>query len=339
MLVSLALGFWLAGLMVCFNALAAEHVVLISVDGLRADAITALGKEGAPNFYFLMQNGATTLNARTDADFAVTLPNHTCMLTGLGVNGENGHNYHFNGEEAGTLHEVKGRYVSSIFDVVHSHGLRTAFFATKAKFDLYLKSYGAKGRGPARGYVYNDQQLIDVYQIRVYDDVQIVQETIQELTTNSPKFIFLHITEPDYTGHKLGWDLAPDSQYLKAVQEDDRLIGRILEAIKQDEDLKGTTAIIVTADHGGHDKTHGDMKDSRDITIPFLVWGAGVAKGTDLYALNPEARKDPGTVQVPYSAEGQPIRNGDAGNLALSLLGLPAIEHSTINARQDLAVK
>ena len=314
---------WLAGFAICAEA-QTKHVILISVDGLRADAISALGKE-APDFSFIIQNGATTLNARTDADYAITLPDHTCMLTGLGVKGEKGHNYRFNGEmDAGTIHDVKGRYVPSVFDVVHSHNLRSAFFATKSKFDLYLKSYGA---------------LIDVSEIRPYDDAAIVAKTIQELTTNHPNFIFLHLAEPDHTGHAKGWDLTAGSSYLKAVQRDDELIARILQAINQDEQLKNTTVVIITADHGGHGKTHGDMKDVRDITIPFLVWGAGVASGTDLYTLNSKSRKDPGTIQIPYAADGQPIRNGDAANLALFLLGLPAVPQSTINADQDLNVR
>ncbi|HEY5784047.1 MAG TPA: hypothetical protein VIT65_04660 [Microlunatus sp.] len=43
----------------------ANRVVAISVDGLNPKAITELGRSGAPNFYRLMREGASTLNART----------------------------------------------------------------------------------------------------------------------------------------------------------------------------------------------------------------------------------------------------------------------------------
>ena len=59
-----------------------------------------------------------------------------------------------------------------------------------------------------------------------------------------------------------------------------------------------------------------------------------------MYKINLSSRKDPGDKNLKYESEElQPIRNGDAGNLAMSLLGLPAIEGSTINSKQDLNVK
>ena len=34
----------------------------------------------------------------------------------------------------------------------------------------------------------------------------------------------------------------------------------------------------MTADHGGHDRDHGS-DDPRDVTIPWIAWGRGVAPG------------------------------------------------------------
>ena len=43
-----------------------EHVIVISCDGMRPDAIAQLGEKGLPNLHRLIKEGAYTGNARTD---------------------------------------------------------------------------------------------------------------------------------------------------------------------------------------------------------------------------------------------------------------------------------
>jgi hypothetical protein len=63
-----------------------------------------------------------------------------------------------------------------------------------------------------------------------------------------------------------------------------------------------------------------------------------VAAGADLYDLNPASRLDPATGRPSYTPAIQPIRNGDAANLALDMLALGPVPGSTINNAQNLAV-
>ena len=102
-----------------------RHAVIISFDGFKPDAITQLGEKLMPNFHKIIKEGASTLNARTDPDRTVTMPNHTCMLTGRGVLGKAGHAYIDNKSADRSIHENKGSYVASVFDVAKEHGLTT----------------------------------------------------------------------------------------------------------------------------------------------------------------------------------------------------------------------
>lgn len=317
---------------------AAQHVVLVSVDGLRPDAITTLGEAGAPAFHRLMKEGAFTLNARTDYDFTVTLPNHACMVTGRPVEGEAGHKYSENSAPTQSLHDLKGSYVASAFDVAHDHGLRTAIFASKPKFVVYTMSYdAARGAADATG-PDNGKAKIDAEEVSNYNDPATLSATLRELADGRANFVFVHFADTDKTGHTDTWDLAKDSPYMKAVAKADAAVGKIMEAIAADKALADSTVLLVTTDHGGTGNNHKDAKDPLNYTIPFFAWGTGVAKGANLYELNAASRKDPGEERVAYDAAAQPIRNGDAANLALKLLGLPAVPGSTIGAKQDLVL-
>ncbi len=104
--------------------------------------------------------------------------------------------------------------------------------------------------------------------------------------------------------------------------------------------MKGKTAIILTADHGNQDNppTGADRYQ-----VPFFVWGPGATAGADLYALNnglngAATRHVAANYPMTTYAGLQPIRNAEASNLALDLLGLGAIPGSTFDAAQTLVV-
>jgi len=324
-----------------------EHAVLISVDGLRSDALLAEPAERHPAFARMLA-GASTLNARTDPDFTVTLPNHTCMLTGRFVLGPAGHAWVENDDapDGMTLEKNRGAYVAGIFDVAHDRGLRTALFAGKTKFAIYDASWNATSGAPDT--VGDDQgrDKIDEYGFTL-KIAEIADGVVRNLKTGDRKsLVFAHFAITDLIAHATGWDVTPGSQYLKAVAKVDEQIGRILDAIEADDALRGKTAVVLTADHGGGApfRSHDQPAMWVDYIIPFLVWTGDHETPRDLYAINPGTRADPGLAQPRQGVDAKskaslpPIRNGDAGNLVLALLALPPIPGSTINANQDLRV-
>lgn len=87
---SRVLALFMLGLLITLQTISAQaqetavHVVHISVDALGGKYLEKFLKESPDefkNFKRLVDEGATTLNARTDYFRTVTLPNHTCMVT------------------------------------------------------------------------------------------------------------------------------------------------------------------------------------------------------------------------------------------------------------------
>jgi hypothetical protein len=315
-----------------------EQVVIISFDGLRADALTSLGPADLPTFDQVIQEGASTLNARTDYDKTETLPNHTTMLTGRGVKGNNGHEYDMNDDNDPnrTLHSVKGNYVHSLFDVAHDHGLKTALLASKDKFAVYYRSYDENNGAPdVIGVEDNGKKKIDIWEFTDKDDPVTWDNFFDTITLpQPPQLIFLHFSGPDKIGHAAGWDITLSSQYMNTVKEMDTFLQQVLAKVPS------KTVVIITADHGGGDpiKGHHLVTKSVNYTIPFLVWDNMdiTQPNGDLYNLNPIDYTDPGIDRPDYNQAQQPIRNGDVANLALSLLCLPNVPDSFIKGKLAL---
>lgn len=321
------------------------HVIHISIDGLRGDFLESR-VENSPelysNFKRLVDEGATTFNARTDYTHTNTLPNHTTMITARPVlqpsdaSSAIHHGYTRNGQPSNedTLHNSGNpdiAYVASTFDVAHDNGLKTALYSGKRKFAIYDQSYNSTTGALDVVGVDNGRDKIDFFTAHPLAHEMF----LTDLSEEHFEYSFLHYRHLDGVGHSEGWGSESWDVNLQFVNDH---LGSIMDYIHSDPELANDTVLILTADHGGDGTGHGNAANVSNYTIPVMVWGAGVAAGADLYTLNSETRTNPGTARIDYNTTGQPIRNGDTGNLALYLLGLGAIPGSTINANQDLVV-
>jgi predicted AlkP superfamily pyrophosphatase or phosphodiesterase len=325
----------LLGILWGVGASGADYVINVSVDGLGSSYLQALIEAGKlPHFKQLAEQGAGTTNARTDYDITVTLPNHTSMVTSRPIKGEAGHGWALNTDPAKgmTLHSRKGSYVAGVFDVAHDNGCRTGLWSTKTKFSLFRDAYDADHGAPDTTGVDNGRRKLDVF-VYLKSSAALTDSFIQTMATNPCQYAFLHYGEGDGAGHAQGWG---SDAYNAALMTLDECLGRVMD-LMTNATLKGRGTLIVTADHGGKDRGHGEAVEPLNYTIPLYVFGAGVAAG-ELYAFNQGVRAAPGTGRPDFAAHPPPIRNGEVGNLALALLGFGPIPGSSLNVRQDLRV-
>lgn len=223
----------------------AARVVIVSLDGLRPDAISA---EVAPTLTRLCQEGACALYATCDLP-AATMTNHATMVTGKVADR---HGVIFDFEVPGT---IRGR---TLFHIAQDAGLRSAFFASKDKLRFLAP--------PA---------ALETIVIEPLTDV-LIAAALNQITSDGPDLLFIHLKDPDSTGHREGWMSEP---YFAALTRMDGLVDELVGAAEAD--LTRPTYFIITADHGGSGTTHvWNFEEIR--RVPFIVHGPDVAPGTEI---------------------------------------------------------
>jgi predicted AlkP superfamily pyrophosphatase or phosphodiesterase len=230
----------------------ASNVIVVSVDGLRPDAIRAYD---APTLQRLMREGSYTLAASTIHP-SKTLPSHTSMLTGQPPER---HGVLWNNVTTADADAIE---LPNIFSVARAHGYSTAAFFSKAKFQP-LQLPGTLDYSQAPGGWFGR-----------WSSEQTMTDVEEYLASAKPQVLFVHMTDPDAAGHRSGW-MSPT--YGKAVLAADAAINRLV-TLATTAYGTGNFSLIVTADHGGHGTNHGS-DDVRDVTIPWIAWGQGVQPG------------------------------------------------------------
>ena len=259
----------------------AQHVFVISFDGGKP---AVMQQSKMPTFFSMMKNGAGTWNAQTIFP-SITLVSHTSMLTGVGPD-----KHHILWNE--WIPEKGLVPVPTMFSVAKQYDkkLITALFAGKQKFaHLFLPG------------------SLDAFSMPDYSAEIVAKQAADYIRLKKPNLCFIHFADSDGAGHAYGWG---SPEQVRAFADEDAALKTIKEAIEK-AGIAKTSLVILTADHGGHDKTHGS-RSPEDMTIPWVAWGAGVKNGykitapvttydsaaTALYALG---------VPIPASFDGKPV--------------------------------
>ena len=220
-------------------------VVLVMIDGMRPDALDAVH---CPTIDALCAAGASTMQAQSVMP-SVTLPCHMSIFHSVPP----------------TRHGVTtnvfipmARPLPGLIEKVRSAGKRAACIHNWEPLrDI--------SRPEQVAYSYYREPPLD----RSYDDA-VGAEAVRLLREEGASFdfVFLYFGSVDAAGHAFGW-MSPE--YLDQLQRVDGWLGRVLDVAPP-----GAT-IVVQADHGGHDRTHG-TDSPEDMTIPWIAAGPAIRR-------------------------------------------------------------
>lgn len=223
----------------------ADLVVVVSIDGLRPDVVTpsmrALSR--------LSVQGAAPAFARTIHQ-SETLPSHASMVSGVEPSA---HGLDFNAYKR-ERDNIRG---PTMFSVARAAGIPSLMFVGKAKLRHLLGSPDDA-----------DFRLAGM-QCR-----RLVSEAIPKLRSMKSGLIFMHFADPDAAGHRHGW---MSDRYVEAAHDADACVERLMAVIQEGGHM-ARTLLLVTADHGGHGRSHGTRLEV-DQRIPWYAWGGAARRG------------------------------------------------------------
>ncbi|MBE5868941.1 MAG: hypothetical protein E7293_08310 [Lachnospiraceae bacterium] len=225
-----------------------KKVILISIDGMRPDGFLACGSSFAEE---MMKLGAYTLEGRTIYP-SVTLPCHMAMMHSVPA------------ERHGittNLYMPMVRPVNGIFEQIsNAGGISAMYYGWEP-----LRDVSRPGSLKYAGYLnaYTEEAT----------DGRLTDMALERIEKSRPDFVFLYMVETDEKGgHDHGW-MSPE--YIDCIRAAIDNVKRVYDAFGKEY------TIIVTADHGGHDRAHGsDMPE--DMTIPLFFIGERFTPGQKL---------------------------------------------------------
>jgi arylsulfatase A-like enzyme len=296
------------------SALAAQTpVILISIDTLRADHLSAYGYKNyqTPNIDSFAENG--TLFANTQCQIPLTLPSHNSLLTST---------YPFQNHIEENGERVPTGAVT-LTTVLKARGYKTAAFigavflekqmGLDQGFDFYDSPFSFEAFSRISGSLFYGGTARNSYGVRDRrDGALVIRGAVQWLSENhgQPVFLFVHLFDL-HEPHTIGYDAK--LQYI------DRLIGSFKQSMVRggwwDKSL-----VVLFSDHGESlgehgEQTHGYFVYQSTAAVPLIFhWPTGASKREP----NPAGLIDVAPtildflhIPAPPSFEGRSLLNAD----------------------------
>lgn len=222
-----------------------KKVILISIDGMRPDGLKACGN---PYLKELEKMCSYTYNASSMTP-SVTFPCHFSMTHSVTP------------QRHGILSNTyvpQVRPVKGIFEKVSAAGgvsamfygwepLRDIALPGSLKFSTYINAYALES-----------------------SDTVLTDEAEKLILNHKPDFVFLYMVETDEKGgHDNGW---MSDEYLRRINIAISNVKRMIDNFGDEY------SVIIMADHGGHDRSHGSNLPD-DMIIPLFFYGPNFAPG------------------------------------------------------------
>lgn len=222
-----------------------NKVILISIDGMRPDGMKGCGN---PYVKELEKMCAYTYNAQS-VNPSVTLPCHYSMAHSVTP------------QRHGILTNTyvpEVRPVTGIFEKIkHAGGICAMFYGWEQLRDI------------ARPGALKFATYMNAY-MKESVDTELTTEAIKTISENKPDFAFLYLVDTDDKGgHDSGW---MTEEYMRRVSIAIDNVKRIFENFADEY------SIIIMADHGGHDRSHGSTMPE-DMIIPLFFYGKDFKAG------------------------------------------------------------
>ena len=224
--------------------------IVILLDGMRPDAL-----DNIPEVQRLKEKASYTMKATTVMP-SVTLPCHMSLFHSVDPSRH--------GTTTNT-YMPQVRPIKGLCEVLSQNGKKCAMFYDWSELrdltrpgSLVHSYFNSSWKG------------------HVSSSNETTKQSIAYLKQNEIDFAFIYMGYTDAAGHGYGW---MSKEYMDGMQHCWTNVERIIN------ELEDEYTIIVTADHGGHDRTHG-LDIPEDMLIPLFILGQGFEAGKEIAEAN-----------------------------------------------------